>query len=81
MIPRELANIHSFIEVFTYPTPTLGKHAALMSAAMAAATGAEAEVPKKGLKPMENIPTYASEQWKTKNAKGKAIRVSKTWSQ
>ena len=52
-----------------YPMPTLGKHAALMRAAMAAATGAEAEVPKKGLKPMKNIPTYASAQRKTKNAK------------
>lgn len=29
---------------------TLGKHAALMIVAMAAATGAAAEVPKKGLK-------------------------------
>ena len=30
---------------------TVGKHAALMTAAIAAATGAAAEVPKKGLKP------------------------------
>lgn len=31
---------------------TLGKQADLTIAAMAAATGAEADVPKKGLKPM-----------------------------
>lgn len=41
---------------------TLGKHAALMIVAMAAATGAEAEIPKRGLDPAFRLPVGNGEQ-------------------